>query len=317
MLHGLLADLKGYLKSELEIGAPRVMQATGRRREYEAVNIKITVNNTVPDNNEWPKVVFLGVGVGIVNHRYPTVYGRVHLEIKVDRSGSQTPQSHSERPAAYARTTKEAFPETTSDEKGFGDVLFPGQSIVYEFDISSQDIPYTEFRVEGTVSRRHLLHYEHILTPPDSYTRPPLLSALRAFNEIELHNVLDSAMQSMPNLGPDTRLAELQAFTTTLSRNIPEIEATQTVLNNLYRDAPNVRIQAHIRAAHQYLSQVVAALKRMQEAASSTNSKEIDAAARDVKGLASEATQINRATEELMRSCGVSNEEVGYRYGDR
>jgi hypothetical protein len=314
MLDGLWTDLQGYFRTELDIGAPEVVPATGRIREHESVSAKITVTNTAPESDNWPKIVFVGVGVSITSLYGPSVR---HPEITADRSGLQTSEGSRDGQRIYARSSGEAFPEITSDEKRFGDVLFPGQSITYEVKIPSQDIPYTEFHVEGTVSRRHLLHCEHKLTPPDSYTRLPLLSALRAFNEIDLHNELYSATQSMPNLGPHTRLAELQAFATTLSEIIPQIEVTQVALYSLYSEAPNPRTQTHIGAAYQYLTQVASALNRMNEAASSTNSEEIDAAAQALRALSSEAAQINRATEELMLYYQVSDKEVGYKYRER
>jgi hypothetical protein len=314
MLDGLWADLQEYLQAELEIGEPEVMPAEGRNPEHETISARITATNTAPESDNWPKVVFVGVGVSITSFYGPSVR---HPVITTDRSGLQTSQDPRDGQRIYARTSGETFPEITSDETRFGDVLFPGQSITYEVKIPTQDMPYTEFHVEGTVSRRHLLHYEHTLTPPDSYNRSLLVSALMAFNAIELHHVLDATLELLPNLGPDTRLAELQAFTTILSSGISEIEAIQAALNSVYRETPHHRIQTHIKAAYQYLSQVTAALAHMKDATSSTNAEKMSEASEAFRGLQSEATLINRATEELMLRYRVSDEEVSYRYRNR
>ena len=108
-----------------------------------------------------------------------------------------------------------------------GDVLFPGQSIGYELKVPSRDIPYLEFHVEATVSTRHLFHYERLLSMPPAYTRPTLLSALRAFNAIGLHHSLEETLDSLPDLGPDMRLREIQAFSSVLSSILPRIQADQ------------------------------------------------------------------------------------------
>ena len=52
---------------------------------------------------------------------------------------------------------------STSAELPLGDVLFPGDSITYEMDVPAKELPHIEFRVEGTVSRRHLSRVEPAL----------------------------------------------------------------------------------------------------------------------------------------------------------
>lgn len=91
---------------------------------------------------------------------------------------------------------------------------------------------------------------QNALNPPANYTKSPLISALGAFNAIVLHDVLDFAMESMPKLGPDTRVTDLQAFTTILSNGIPEIKAVQAAVNGVYSESPNQPIRAHMRAVY-------------------------------------------------------------------
>ena len=54
------------------------------------------------------------------------------------------------------------YPPFTPDEQKHGYVLFPGQSITYEFNLTAKECPdvkQIKLWAEGTISRRHLLHH--------------------------------------------------------------------------------------------------------------------------------------------------------------
>ena len=102
MLNGPLGDPQEYLKTEIEVGMPEAVPKTDRNREYEAVNVKVTVSNTAPESDNWPKIVFLGVGLSIATHK--TISTR-RLDIRVDRTNAPTTQSHGDQPGIHSRTS--------------------------------------------------------------------------------------------------------------------------------------------------------------------------------------------------------------------
>ncbi len=63
------------------------------------------------------------------------------------------------------------FPLMTSDEESHGYCLFPGDSMMYKFTVLCEEFANTDdlnLWVEGTLSRRHLLHFQRRLTPSSS-----------------------------------------------------------------------------------------------------------------------------------------------------
>lgn len=199
----LWGDLRKYLKTEMEVGEPEIQTPSSGQREYEACKVKVTVTNTAPDNPDWPVIVFMGVGLGVVDLTLGSLNNPPKWLRKLKRENTEGDRGLQPR---YGRIVGDDFPRITSDEQQHGDVLFPGESVTYQMDVPSEDIPHFELCVEATVSRRHLFHYRQVLPMPTMYTRPPLLAALRAFNAIELHETLYALVKSMPDfllLGSD------------------------------------------------------------------------------------------------------------------
>ena len=304
----LWRGLGKYLTAGMELGSPQIV-FPARGREYEAVNVRITVNNTAPTDPGLPRVVFIGVGL---QANQSGLKGRLRKQM-VPKAPSAPPQSRSR---IHAVTDGEDAAQITPSERRLGDVLLPGQSVVYEVDVPAKDVPYLELSLEGTVSRRHFLSYRKTLDMPLAYTRPPLLAALRAFNAADIHRSLANVVVSMPELGPDLRLREVKALGGVLTETIPEIGVTQTHLGKLSRETRIPAMRTHITAAQEYLTRVLEAVTRMRDAVSSGDPGEIQNAGVVVLELRTEAAVINTATEDLMGVNGITPEETDYAYGD-
>jgi hypothetical protein len=206
------------------------------------------------------------------------------------------------------------FPDATPDERTHGEVLYPGQSVIFEMDVPPQEIPHLQFQVDATISRRHLFHHQETLVMPETLTKPIAVAALRDFNAIDLHRVLDLAITSMPDFSADTRLAEVQTFSVTLTNGITETKVIQEAMIKLWHEHRILWFQAHLRAAHIHLDRVNAALARMREAIGSNTTDKIVAEASLLRALKEEAAQFNCMTEELMNRHNISHEEACYRY---
>ncbi len=59
-------QFQSYLKTQMELSSYEFTQKeTGRQQAV--TKVKITVSNTAPDSPDWPKIVFMGVGLSVAN----------------------------------------------------------------------------------------------------------------------------------------------------------------------------------------------------------------------------------------------------------
>ena len=122
--------------------------------------------------------------------------------------------------------------------------------------------------------------------------------------------IAQETLDSLPDLGPDMRLREIQAFSSALSSLVPRIQADQEALEVVIREAPTTRFRQHLSDTHHHLTHVYDACERMMEVISSGNPEEIARAGRTLQELLLEAEQLNQATEEIMRSHSIASEEA-------
>lgn len=196
-------------------------------------------------------------------------------------------------------------------------VLDGGQSFDFEHKCLYRDIATIEPRVEANVSRRRFFHIKRPHTIPIVYTKPIALAYLRSFNGIAIHGVLESTLRSISVPGPDTSLAELQGLLAKLTLDQAELEDILGRIRALPVGDLGVQGTAHGKAAHAYVTKVRTACADIKDAISSTNPAKIAAATGVVAELESDASQVNRLTEQLMDKYDVSDEEVDYSYRER
>jgi len=307
--------LKGYLQTKIEdVGSAA-----------EPV-IKVEISNSAPEGPDLPKIVFMGVGLSLVNIGGSTENFASRLKPRITRrtkadeiKANATPwENDSKRKGLlntpYQRLDNNPFPDLMPNEREQGEILFPGDSIIYEIDVPRDLLPYLQFRVEGNISRRYLFRFEEIFEMPEPLTKPLAINALADFNSIEIHKLLVSVIESIPDFTKDARLSEIHRFNTLLSENIVEVKTMQDNINNVFRQHSLNWFKAHLRAAYIYLDIVKEALTRLKEAIESNDPDKIAAEASAILALKSTASQFNRETEGLMETYNVSDEEVGYRY---
>jgi transcriptional regulator with XRE-family HTH domain len=288
--------------------------------------IKVEITNTAPEGPDLPKIVFMGVGLSISNIGGSSQNFANRLKPRTTRptkaeeiEANVTPwENDSKRKgllnSPYQRLDNKTFPDFTPNEREQGEILFPGDSIIYEIDVPRDLLPYLQFRVEGNVSRRYLFHCEETFEMPEDLTKPLAINALSDFNSIEIHKLLVSITESIPDFNNDARLSEIHRFNTLLSENIAEVKTMQDNINNVFRQHTLNWFRAHLRAAYIYLDVVKETLGRLKEAIESNDPDKIAAEISGIQALKSTASQFNRETEDLMETFNISDEEVGYRY---
>ncbi|MDD5094747.1 MAG: helix-turn-helix transcriptional regulator [Dehalococcoidia bacterium] len=310
---GSYNSLRNYLTAQIELEGAE-----------NAPVVKVEIRNTAPESPEWPKVVFTGVGLSLgYTAKNISLRGRdTKMTTKLPEKAPETattPWVNSSkiqdlRRITYSRTDQKEFPRVTPDEQQHGEVLFPGECVVYELNVTTDILPYVQFKIEGTISRRHLLHCEEIFAMPEHITRAPALSALTDLNAIDIHEPLKSVIALMPKFDENTKFPEVQNFTAIVSNTITGISSIQEEVTKIYRRHKFSWFLSHMIVVNMHLENVKTALVRMKEAMDSGSPDRTNAASSAILAMRMEASQVNRETEELMRKHNISDEEVKYRY---
>jgi len=287
--------------------------------------LRIQIRNTAPVSPDWPKIVFTGVRVSLA-HTGGASLQTGDLKTRTSRGSKEeepaaaaTPWQHDEKLKSllrinYVPINREGssadFPDLTPNERNHGEALFPGEFVIFEVDIKPEHLPHVQFRVEGTVSRRHLFHCEEVFSMPEAFTKPLAVRALQDYAAFDLHEPLESAIKSMPEFESDPRLKEVQNFSRLLSEKVVKIQALQRDLNAVFREHEIAGFRAHIRAAFIYLDRVSATLLRMKQAIESNVPDKIAAEASAMKAMKMESAQLDHETQDFMHRYGISEEEL-------
>jgi hypothetical protein len=291
--------------------------------EPQYTKIKITVINSAPKDTS-QKIVFTGVGLSIakLGGELSTVAPeQINFKLhKNDNTQANTSVTQSERSVQilqkinYVHMNGTDFPDVTKDETRLGEYLFPGESMYYEMDVPNDDLPYYQFRLEGTVSYRHLFHHEVILPIAEAYTRPIVLTALRNFNNLDIHKVLKSILISMPEFGNDTKLSEIRRYIGILSVGDDDVDTLQKSVNDLYRLHKFTVFQAHMQSVYNYLGHIKGAIENLRLAISSSIPETITSEINKLQAMNEEAILIDKQTESLMTRFNLSDADVDYKY---
>ena len=158
-----IQSLRSLLKSEVSISDPK---------EGEVI-ATIKVYNDAPESHDGGDIVFLGVGLRITDGRgRPKGSAYWPSRIKKSRPSDQAELRRKYNEGDWVGGTGDSFPAYTSDEQSRGEVLFPGESVVYEIKTSEDELPYLDVRVEGSLSRRHLFHISQPMEALKALTQP-------------------------------------------------------------------------------------------------------------------------------------------------
>lgn len=307
--------LHQYLKANVEFLDSEKTPAMPDEPQF--TRVKITVTNSAPVDS-LPKIVFVGIGLSIarIGGDSMSVNART-INFKIHRLDSPTAENDNLRflqQTNYIRMNGMEFPGITPDEQENGEVLLPGESIFFDMDIPNQDLPYYQFRLDGTVSYRHLYHHETFLPVAEAFTKPIISKALRDFNSLDIHRVLKSILLTMPEFDNDTKLSEIRRYIGVLTTEDDNITMMQKTVNELYRQHKFPTFQAHMQQVYDYFEHIKEATNNLREAISSSMPERIIEEVDKLQALNNEVEQINRETESIMSSYNFSAEEVGYKY---
>ncbi len=162
-----IKSLGNYLKAVIEVTSgiieSNIRRGSGRETiQREGHNVKVKIKNTAPIEQNYPLVVFMGVGLKI---RFPVKTHRTFTRMKNENDLRVDLSNAPNNPFPVDEAERIDSPDYapfTNDERKHGYILFPGEYIVYELGLTLKecpDIKALNLWVEGTISRRHLLHH--------------------------------------------------------------------------------------------------------------------------------------------------------------
>jgi len=290
-----IQSLRDLLKSEMSISDP----------EEGEVIAAIKVYNDAPASHDGGDIVFLGVGLRIIDGR--------ESRKRAPTSTKSRPTDNLELRQRYDKgiwlgSTGDSFPAATADEQSHGEVLFPGESVVYELKTSEVDLSFLDIRVEGSVSRRHLFHTSQLMEALKAWTQPLVVETFRALDAIDFYSPLLSITDVMPALGPQTTLADIDAFKVIVEKARYHVKEVMKELNNVYHSAPNQKLRDYMKKGiGQYLTSATKVCDRTLEALSGSDTKKMKEAAEELKAHLLTLDEVKRAKEELMSKFGIDS----------
>ncbi len=169
----LWQELGKYLKTETEISAPEAIQDPryGAPKKVEVVRLNVRFTNTAYCEPDLPWIVFTGVGLSIVEpppgQRRGAKWEKYDVKIETPQHTQPRRTDARHLRGGWGREGKE-WEDLTPDESAHGIALFPGDSAAIELTIPKEDLRESDFRIHGSVSRRHFFHCDRALAIPQA-----------------------------------------------------------------------------------------------------------------------------------------------------
>ncbi|MFC1904389.1 hypothetical protein ACFLXT_01285, partial [Chloroflexota bacterium] len=159
-----LRNLGKYLDTDVGITCGKIekmiRKTSGNSLKREPVlsdgfNIQATISNTAPAESDYPMIIFMGVGLKFQLPKPPISIQRMKNQSALKIDLTNAPQSNPFPPDEAMRVDFPDYPPFTPDERKHGYILFPGQSITYELNLTTKECPnVTQIKLwaEGTIS---------------------------------------------------------------------------------------------------------------------------------------------------------------------
>ncbi len=302
-----LHSFQHYLSSHINIGEPEIMTyAVGRGQPFEREGVKITINveNIAPENTTGGNIVFTGVGLRITDGREGANSQKWAQSVSRTIPLDDTVLKQKYRQGAW--TSEKSFPAVTPEEKEHGDVIFPGERISYELSVPPEDLPYLDIKVEGTVSRRHLLHIVHEMDNLKNISKSLIIETFNGIGAINIYVPLLKALRTMPELNSNTTLADVETFKKSVDSIVSHVDQARPELNKVYHSAPNQELRYHMKQeVGKYLTSVKKACNVALQALSSTDTQQMVDAAQSLRSLLHTSDQVKQKQLDLMAFFGV------------
>jgi hypothetical protein len=282
-------SLRDFLTSEISINPP----------QEGKIIITINVRNSAPKNPEGGEVVFIGVGLHIIDNSESGVnrgFEYWQQKIKISRLLYFTDFHQPSKEGTWFGTGagESPSPNLTFDENSHGEVLFPGEIIEYQLRIDEADLPYLDIRVEGSVSQRHLFHISRPIYELKKWHKILVNETFLAIDKIDFFTPLVSIIKDAPILGVKTTIADINKLKAYVEKGLDIIDELRAKLNGVYESTQHRVLRDYMeKGIGNYLNSVAKAFETTSEALSS-----------------GDTGSIKQATDEMMRKVLVETEEL-------
>jgi len=271
----------------------------------------IKVYNDAPESSDGGNIVFVGVGLRIIDNGEGDDKDSIYWakRIKKTRSSDITElrQQYNEGIWFGAGGNESPFPDVTQDEKSHGEALFPGETVIFDMEISEADLPYLDIRVEASVSRRHLYQKSESMYELRKWSQPLINEVFHKVDKIDFFTPIVTIASGVPVLGPHTKLADIDRLRELMRRAITIISEFRDKLNEIYRSNRHKKMRDYIKKdILQYLTSVEKAFETTLEVLSSGNIYNINQAAAEMRSkISDETAAIKRQRAELIAELGI------------
>lgn len=299
-IENVLQELHAYLHSRMLIS----------ESEEGSIGITIGVRNDAPVHKDGGQVVFTGVGLHIIDSSEKADnHLRWTMNISLSRPTNLMGVRQSYRQGVWVYG--EQFTALLGNEQAFGETLFPGESVVYETKIPKDYLQYTEIKVEGTISQRHLFHISRTMPGLEKWTRPALVKAFKALTAVGIQYPIQIAIEAMPDFGGKTTLEEINTFKGVVKDAKSLIKPMMKVLNEVFHSAPNQELRDHMKQnVGHYLTSLEETFRSTLDALSSGKAEQMREAAESLNERLATSEEINKKTLELKAGFGISSDQV-------
>ncbi|GEM_PF-6063434 len=312
----MMDGLRGYLQNEAVVSPPRQITFGSklgiRPAVQQGVDLTVTVRNEAPPGRIGGQLVFTGVSLRIVDGRTPPKAGASWLgSMKKDRPSDQggMPMGND----TGVRSDGKAFDAVAPDEQSKGEVLFPGESVVYRIQAPAVWLPSLAITVEGSISSRHLFQVVQLVNVSERRAEAEMVELFQALSEIGIHQPLLAATAAALGVAGTVSARKIATSRRELEQAVEAIAPRFRALNEVFHVAPHPEISDHIKqVVGRYMVSVDEAIDRVCE---SLSSGDIDSRSEAVDGLNLQmeaAREVDRKTAELMRKFSVKPEEAGF-----
>lgn len=263
------------------------------------VIITVNIQNSAPKKRDGGEVVFLGVGLRIVdNSENSVVRGSEYWNQRIKLSRllyhPELHQQFKEGTWFGTEASESPIPNLTADEICRGEVLFPGEIIEYRVLIEQADLSYLDVTVEGTVSERHLLHVSRPIYRLKERNKILLNQTFHAVDKTDFFTPLVSIVKEAPRLGPKASLADINKLRGFVEKGIAQIDELTAKLNEAYQLTQHKIMRDYIeKGIRNYLNSIARAFETTMEVLST-----------------GDTGNIKQVTDEMVRKVLIETEEI-------
>ena len=298
----LWRDLGGLLTCSIDVSE---MTASRGRKQH---TVTVVATNGAPSSPDSLRVVFRGVGLEVVPLR---PQGRVPAWADAISGTLDADRDHTQDPPDDVIPWPEASPRSVYLP---GEVLYPGDSIRYEFRVPAADIPYYDYRLTAGLSWRHLFWNTTQFSAPDEIARGPFLQTLKTFNDLGIHTPLLSLLKVLPEFSATTSEEDVAPFRQQVMAVLPSIHVLRSTLLKWQETAPADDLGALLGKAADYMSSLEEACGFLHGGLNTGKVEELRAGIQSLEIARRTANELNETTERAIATYGAGDEEVGYRY---